>query len=86
MSDSPFVVNVKYNGCDVYVGRGSDWGNPFSASIHGRDNAIALYKEWLWERPELQERAKTELKGKVLGCHCAPKACHADVLAELAND
>ena len=27
-----------------------------------------------------------ELKGKVLGCFCKPKACHGDVLVELVND
>lgn len=26
-----------------------------------------------------------ELEGKILGCWCAPQACHGDVLAELAN-
>lgn len=26
-----------------------------------------------------------ELRGKVLGCWCAPKMCHGDVLAELAE-
>lgn len=26
-----------------------------------------------------------ELKGKTLACFCAPKACHGDVLLELAN-
>ena len=26
-----------------------------------------------------------ELKGKVLGCWCAPEGCHGDVLAELAD-
>ncbi|MGA9841048.1 MAG: DUF4326 domain-containing protein [Nitrososphaeraceae archaeon] len=26
-----------------------------------------------------------ELKGKVLGCWCAPLPCHGDTLAELAN-
>jgi hypothetical protein len=26
-----------------------------------------------------------ELTGKVLGCWCAPKACHGDVLVKLAN-
>jgi hypothetical protein len=26
-----------------------------------------------------------ELQGKQLGCHCAPMACHGDVLAELAD-
>lgn len=27
----------------------------------------------------------TELKGKILGCWCAPLPCHGDTLAELAN-
>jgi hypothetical protein len=30
--------------------------------------------------------ALPELKGRVLGCWCAPLACHGDVLAQLAND
>lgn len=29
--------------------------------------------------------ALPELKGKVLGCFCKPKACHGDVLADLVN-
>jgi len=29
--------------------------------------------------------ALPELRGKVLGCWCAPKACHGDVLVSLAN-
>ena len=28
---------------------------------------------------------KAELRGRVLGCFCAPLPCHADVLAEVAN-
>jgi hypothetical protein len=26
-----------------------------------------------------------EIKGKILGCHCVPEDCHADVLARLAD-
>ena len=33
----------------------------------------------------MMQRAKMELRGKVLGCWCSPKACHGDVLAEIAN-
>lgn len=29
---------------------------------------------------------RRELRGKVLGCHCFPLACHADVLLRVAND
>jgi hypothetical protein len=31
------------------------------------------------------ERVKRELRHKILGCWCHPKACHGDVLAEIAN-
>ena len=27
-----------------------------------------------------------ELKGKVLGCCCAPQACHGEVLVRLADE
>ena len=29
--------------------------------------------------------ALPELRGKRLGCWCAPQACHGDVLAQLAD-
>ncbi len=35
-------------------------------------------------KPELLESLH-ELKGKTLCCFCKPKACHGDVLAELAD-
>ena len=31
-------------------------------------------------------RIKKHLKGKILGCHCSPEACHAETLAHIAND
>jgi hypothetical protein len=89
-----FVVHCKKEPFDVYVGRPSEWGNPFSDSpksiaevkVDSREEAIACYEEWLRQNPEMVERAKRELKGKVLGCWCAPKACHGDVLARIANE
>jgi hypothetical protein len=35
-------------------------------------------------QPDLMARLP-ELKGKVLGCWCAPEACHGDILSEFAN-
>jgi hypothetical protein len=78
----------------VYVGRPSKWGNPFTHIPSGtlakfvvssRKEAIQKYREWLMDQPELVQAAKRELRGKDLVCHCAPKACHADVLLEVAN-
>lgn len=69
----------------VYVGRPTKWGNPFVIGKDGtRDQVIALYRAHILARPDLL-RALPELRGKDLVCWCAPKACHGDVLLELAN-
>lgn len=81
------MVHCKRAPFDVYVGRPSKWGNPFKLRHEGeRSKVLARYRAWLLDQPELVATAKAELRGKVLGCWCAPKACHADVLAEVAND
>jgi hypothetical protein len=82
------LVTVRWKPHDVYIGRPGPWGNPFAMkdkSYAERRRVVAEYREWLLAQPELVERAKRELKGKVLGCYCAPKLCHGDVLAEVAN-
>jgi hypothetical protein len=70
----------------VYVGRPSKWGNPFFIGRDGtREEVIAKYRAYLDKNVVLKAQAQRELKGKMLGCWCAPRACHADVLAEVAN-
>jgi hypothetical protein len=49
-----------------------------------RAQVIALYERWLLENEALMA-ALPELRGLVLGCWCAPSACHGDVLVRLAN-
>lgn len=89
------VVNVRSGDkYDVYIGRPSEWGNPFSHKtgtkaefvVASRELAVEEYKKWLLSQPKLMEKVKQELKGKILGCWCAPLACHGDVLAEIANE
>lgn len=80
------VVHCKREPYDVYIGRPSRWGNPFSIGRDGtRDEVITKYEEWLREQPGLMSDVRL-LKGKVLGCWCAPRACHGDVLARLAEE
>lgn len=98
--DSKFhhlVVHCKKAPFDVYIGRScrgmpvgasGQWGNPFvmkNAGDRERDRVCESYQEWLLQNPSLVEKAKMELKGKILGCYCAPKRCHGHVLAEIAN-
>jgi hypothetical protein len=79
------VVNRRISAFDVYIGRGSKWGNPFRIGKDGtRADVIRKYEAWLQEQPELLA-ALHELRGKTLGCFCAPKPCHGDILARLAN-
>lgn len=86
------VVNRRVSPFEVYIGRGSKWGNPFSHipgkgtfSVPTRERAIELYGHYLHEllkdgEVTLEELA--ELDGKVLGCYCKPQACHGDVLVK----
>lgn len=79
------VVHCKREPYDVYIGRGSKWGNPFVIGTDGtREEVIAKYRAYLATRPGLIA-ALPELSGKVLGCWCSPKACHGDILVELSN-
>ena len=69
----------------VYLGRPSKWGNPFVLGRDGsRDEVIAKYRAWIVTQPALMSSLH-ELRSKDLICWCAPAACHADVLKDLAN-
>jgi len=79
------VVHCRRDPYDIYVGRPSKWGNPFVVGENGtRSEVIKRYREWILEQPELLAEVHT-LKGKVLGCWCAPLPCHGTVLVELAD-
>ena len=80
------VVHCKVDQYDVYIGRPSKWGNQFEIGKDGdRDSVIRKYAIWLAHNPELLLDIREELRGKVLGCWCAPKACHGDILVKIAN-
>ena len=84
------VVHCKRAPYNVYIGRPSKWGNPFSHRsgtlaefrVSTREEAITKYRAWIIQQPRLLEQLP-ELRGKILGCWCAPKSCHGDVLVEL---
>ena len=79
------VVNKKNDSFDIYIGRGSIWGNTFVIGKDGsREYVILKYKLWLNTQPELILALK-DIKGKTLGCFCKPEKCHGDILAEQAD-
>jgi len=81
------VVHCKREPYDVYIGRGSSFGNPYKIGVHGtREEVIAKYEKFVRRNPHLLARIRRELRGKVLGCWCAPKPCHGNVLLQIANE
>ena len=90
------VVNKRQQDYDVYIGRPTKWGNPWthiSSSLKGvttvssRDEAIATYRFWI-NQPEqkaFRNEVRDKLRGKILGCFCKPLDCHGDILAEIAD-
>lgn len=88
------VVNIKTTKLyDVYIGRGSIWGNQWSHKkgtqakyvVATREEAIQKYEEWIRGQPELLERLG-ELEDRILGCYCKPLGCHGDVLIKLIEE
>lgn len=88
------VVHCKRHPYNVYGARPGPFGNPFSHKVGtraqylvaSRDEAIERHEEWFLSNPELIERVKREMTGKVIGCWCAPKRCHCDIYARVCNE
>lgn len=86
-----YLVNKRTHPYDVYIGRGSIWGNPYSHlkatkakyKVGSRQETIECYRLWLWEEIKsgrITKQMLIELDGKVLGCYCVPKSCHGEVI------
>ncbi len=82
-----------------YIGRGSEWGNPYthltkgltkaSVQVATRDEACDAYEIYIRDRlakePGLMERLLL-MKDSVLICYCAPQRCHGDTLIKIINE
>ena len=79
-------VNMKYEEWDVLGDRRSPYGNPFKVGKDGtREEVLAKFHHYYYNRPALRLRAHLRLKGKRVGCWCKPKACHLDIIAADVN-
>ena len=98
------VINKRFqdfsrNNNQIYIGRGSPWGNPFTHLPLSRTKAqfqvatevesIIRYEAWLRGRLEkdltLRQRL-LELDGHKLVCYCTPRPCHGDILIKLIEE
>ncbi len=82
----PQVINIRVGRpADQYIGLGSFWGNPY-ANTMSRGAAIKAYEKRLRRFLDSDAGWRVELKalsGKTLGCLCAPRPCHGDILVKL---
>lgn len=89
-------VHHKKEPYDIYIGRPSKWGSPFSYKKNtiakykakNRIDSIEKHKDWLTKGDGryLLDDLK-ELKGKTLGCWCNPnQKCHGDIIVKLVNN
>ena len=77
---------AKDKGIYKQIDRYSEFGNPFFLDSDGdREQVCNGYIEYFKHKRSLHNKVK-ELKGKVLGCHCAPLKCHGDYLKQLTNE
>jgi hypothetical protein len=86
------VVHFKKEEYDIYIGRPSIWGNPYSHKegtlaefkVSSRKEAVEKFEEYLLSNKELMDKLP-ELKNKTLGCWCKPSQCHGDVLKKYVD-
>ena len=89
------VVNIhRREAYDEYIGRAGRgetgyFGNPIRLEAgQSRNTVLEKYKEYLLDRMEkdLEFRSRIEgLRGKRLGCFCAPAECHGMVIVEVLD-
>lgn len=88
------VVHCKQSEYDIYGGRPGKYGNPFIVGTHGgRGYCCDKHIKWIdglikgpnGEVPPTKAEIRADLKGKRIGCWCAPRRCHCDYLAQIAN-
>jgi hypothetical protein len=80
------IVHCKKEKYDVYIGRPSIFGNPFTIGKDGnRKEVIEKFKIYfhdrIWQDLEFTKKVY-KLKNKILGCWCAPQECHGDIIKE----
>lgn len=86
------VVHCKKEKYDVYIGRPSKFGNPYSHKegtiaefkVDNREESIRMYEQYLLNNNELFNSLH-ELKYKTLGCWCKPLSCHGDILKKYVD-
>lgn len=96
------VVHCKREPYDVYIGRPSQFGNPFvhepqfagkpfSAKHYVGRTILCSSRDEAIEAFEFYARDRLmsdipSIAGKTLGCWCHPKTCHGDVIIKICRE
>lgn len=84
--DHRLIAWARQQGLFVQIDRQTQWGNPFVLDDDGdRDEVIRKFATYYLPHKSKLLCELSSLKGKAVGCHCAPLACHGDILARLAE-
>ena len=77
---------------NIYIGRKtkyleeSKWANPYPVPCPSkRKSVVKKFEEYIRNNSKLLKDIH-ELKGKNLGCWCAPKHCHGTVLKQILEE
>ena len=88
------IVHCKKEPFDIYIGRPSFWGNPYSHKegtkaqykVDTIEEALEKYEAYIRKSPQ-HIKMLQGLKGKTLGCWCyKPSQCHGSVLIKLVEE
>jgi hypothetical protein len=89
------MLAVNFHTSWTYVGRENTYyglpesplANIYRESNYGRAGCIRKYRQWLWWKiqrrdTEVLDALKKLTEDSALVCWCAPKPCHAEVIAK----
>lgn len=92
------IVNRRTLEYTHYIGRGSIFGNPFMIGRDGnREEVIKKYGKWIQKqiyKPGYHTSGYLPIgqaiydlpENAVLGCFCAPLACHGNIIIKIWKD
>lgn len=91
------VVNIQNDRCEVYIGRGGPFGNPYIIGKHGdRTEVIRKFRIYFHDRlkkDHVWKEKVDKLSEKTLGCFCRPPEgfqgkllCHGQIMAGYLDD
>lgn len=83
------VVNIRSERASIAICRPTRLGNPIILRREeDRDDVLAEFAAWWYaeeQRPLREYALKYIPNDAALGCYCAPKRCHGDIIAGYLN-